>query len=151
MKITLASLATLLLFSCTNENHSPVPQDSVHRDTAAFNPSSREGTIRSLEKQHSTFIVSGKGDSLLGLYDDDTRILGDNSTIYSGKSGAKEYWTHAGDFYSLDRNMVSLNGNKELLYEIGIETFKAHGTDSDYTGNQKYLVIWKLNTDGHYR
>ena len=150
-------LLPLLLFAACTTNEPKTASDSVKTDTTKtappFDPMVMHDGIANLEQLRCGLILRGSYDSLVALYAEGARLCPEKGTFITGPTEIAGYFKNEKGTFSLARNTISVSGTPDLLYEIGIETGMASGTDTHnrMSWNYKYLTVWKRNADDSWQ
>ncbi len=154
----LAVIPLLFLLACNSSSAPKEKADSgppkvILTNPDEFDPAVLRDTFVSLEKLHSALLMRGSYDSLMDMYDKTARISPEQETYIAGKTAIRSYWEKEDCMMMHDRNIISLDGDGGLAYEIGIETGAQCGTKNHNreSWNFKYVTIWKKNADGKWK
>lgn len=111
------------------------------------------GGIQQLELLRSGFIIRQRYDSLAAMYAPVCRVAPENGSYLTGPEAVVAYWKNYDGINMLSRSTISVEGTPDLLYETGVETCRARGTERHdrLFWNYKYLVIWKRNADNSWQ
>ncbi len=156
---SLAVIPLLLILACNSSSVSEEkkpdsgPVKVVLTNPDVFDPVDMRDTFVRLEKLHSALLVRGSYDSLMELYDKTARVFPETGTFISGRTAIRAYWEKEDCMLSHERNIISLDGDGGLAYEMGIETGSQCGTKNHNREmwNFKYVTIWKKHFDGSWK
>ena len=96
----------------------------------------------------------GNSEKLANLYTDSAKLSPNGGDFVIGRNRIKEFW--AEDFKSskvleMSTQVLTTNGNREIIYETGKTSSKILYQDSVYTVLVKYINVWVKQKDGNYR
>jgi ketosteroid isomerase-like protein len=148
----------LFLLACNSSSSKKEKADSespkvILTNPDVFDPDAMRDTFMRLEKLHSALLVRGSYDSLMELYDKSARVCPETGTFITGRTAIRAYWEKEDCMMTHERNMISLDGDGGLAYEMGIETGSQCGTKNHNREmwNFKYVTIWKKQFDGSWK
>jgi ketosteroid isomerase-like protein len=87
------------------------------------------------------------------MYSDSAKLCVDNADIYIGREAIKKFWQQASSgtkLVEMNTETVTVDGNRDLIYETGKTTSKILYKDSVYVFKVKFANIWKRQSDGTY-
>ncbi len=134
-------LAAILLLSCSQKGK----------------PSSKAEMKSLLEKQNqilATAFVAGDARKLAEMYTDSARLSPDGAHFIVGRDSIRAFWSK--DFKSskvlkMKTNVLTVEGNEDLIYETGITVSDILYKDSVYKPRIKYVNIWAKQPNGSYK
>ncbi len=138
----LLSALFLTLFSCNQKTPKEISSDE----------------LRSIVKRQNTILEScfkeGNAEKLASLYTDSAKLSPNGGDFVVGITNIKKFW--ANDFKSsklleMTTDVLTTNGNKEIIYETGKTRTKVIYEDSTYTTTVKYINVWIMQKDGEYK
>lgn len=138
----LLSALFLTLFSCSQKTPKETSSDE----------------LRSIVKRQNAILEScfkeGNAEKLASLYTDSAKLSPNGGDFVVGVTNIKKFW--ANDFKSsklleMTTDVLTTNGNKEIIYETGKTRTKVIDGDSTYTTTVKYINVWIMQKDGEYK
>jgi len=110
-----------------------------------------------VEKQNDllgTCFKEGNVDKLADLYTDSAKLSPNGSNFVIGRENIKAFW--AEDFKTskvleMKTNVLTVDGNEEVIYETGKANSKIRYNDSIYNASVKYINVWRKQPDGNYK
>ena len=114
--------------------------------------------LRSIVKKQNSELEScfkeGNAEKVAGLYTDSAKLSPNGGDFVVGRSKIKDFW--ANDFKSsklidMSTEVLTVNGNKEIIYETGKTRTKFIYKDTIYTTSVKYINVWIKQKDGKYK
>jgi uncharacterized protein (TIGR02246 family) len=115
-----------------------------------------EQAIRTLDKEWSDATQSKDAVKMLVYYADDASALPFNAPIATGKEQIQKMWTGLmgmpGFSLSFAPAKIEVAKSGDLAYDVGTFELKlndANGSPTTMMG--KYVVVWKKQTDGHWK
>lgn len=138
----LLSALFLTLFSCNQKTPKEISSDE----------------LRSIVKRQNAILEScfkeGNAEKLASLYTDSAKLSPNGGDFVVGITNIKKFW--ANDFKSsklleMTTDVLTTNGNKEIIYETGKTRTKVIYEDSTYTTTVKYINVWIMQKDGEYK
>lgn len=96
---------------------------------------------------------SGDAEKLALMYCDSAKLSPNGSKFVHGRDSIKAFW--AEDFKSsktieMKTNVLTIDGDNEVIYETGLATSKIMYNDTLYTPTVKYINVWRKQPDGNY-
>ena len=96
----------------------------------------------------------GNSEKLASLYTDSAKLSPNGGDFVIGRNSIKEFW--ADDFKSskvleMSTDVMTTNGNREIIYETGKTRSKILYQDSVYRVLVKYINVWVKQKDGNYQ
>jgi ketosteroid isomerase-like protein len=93
-------------------------------------------------------------DKLAEMYTDSAKLCPNGNNFVVGNSNIKAFWTE--DFKTskvleMNTNVMTIDGNDEVIYETGKTTSRILYEDSVYVPTVKYINVWKKQPDGTYK
>ena len=114
--------------------------------------------LRSIVKKQNANLEScfkeGNSEKLASLYTDSAKLSPNGGDFVIGRNSIKEFW--ADDFKSskvleMSTDVMTTNGNREIIYETGKTRSKILYQDSVYRVLVKYINVWVKQKDGNYQ
>ena len=114
--------------------------------------------LRSIVKKQNAKLEScfkeGNSEKLASLYTDSAKLSPNGGDFVIGRNSIKEFW--ADDFKSskvleMSTDVMTTNGNREIIYETGKTRSKILYQDSVYRVLVKYINVWVKQKDGNYQ
>lgn len=96
---------------------------------------------------------SGDAEKLALMYADSAKLSPNGSSFVHGRENIKAFW--AEDFKTsktleMNTNVLTIDGNKEVIYETGLASSKIMYKDTLYNVTVKYINVWRKQADGNY-
>lgn len=131
----------LVLNSCSTDQK-PLTKKELHQLVKEQN-----------EKLGECFTTSNI-DKLAEMYTDSAKLSPNGNDFVFGRANIKDFW--AQDFeisqvVSMKTEILTVDGNENLIYETGKTINKILYNDSVYTIAIKYINVWKKQEDGSYK
>jgi ketosteroid isomerase-like protein len=135
------ALILFILNSC-NTGQKPLSKSELHKLVKEQN-----------EKLGECFTTSNI-EKLAEMYTDSAKLSPNGNDFVFGRNNIKEFW--AQDFeisqvVSMKTEILTVDGNENLIYETGKTINKILYNDSVYTIAIKYINVWKKQEDGTYK
>jgi ketosteroid isomerase-like protein len=100
------------------------------------------------------YYIAGDAEKLTGMYDNSAVIAPNGNDFYSGLQSISSMYTNdvkQSKILEMRTETITVDGNKEIIYETGKTYLKINYNDSTYNTHVKYCNIWKLQPDGTYK
>jgi ketosteroid isomerase-like protein len=100
------------------------------------------------------YFKSGNIDSLVLMYADSAKLCPNGADIFIGRDAIKKFWSAAlkdSKILDMQTETVTVDGNREVIYETGRATTTFRVGDSTQTFAVKFANVWKRESDGQYR
>lgn len=96
----------------------------------------------------------GNAEKLAQMYSDSAKLCPNGSHFVIGRDRIKAFW--ADDFKTskvleMSTDIQTIDGNTDVIYEIGKTTSKILIDDSLYVPTVKYINVWCKQSDGSYK
>lgn len=100
------------------------------------------------------YFMLGNPDSLASMYNESAVVAPNGDDFYSGLNEILNMYKTDLQFskiLKMDTETISVNGNKEIIYETGKTYLTISLRDSVYKTHVKFCNIWLLQNDGSYK
>ena len=110
-----------------------------------------------VEKQNimlENCFLEGNADKLASLYTDSAKLSPNGGDFVIGRNKIREFWSDdfkTSKLLEMTTNVITINGNRNLIYETGKTKIKILYEDSVYESTVKYINIWVKQKDGSYK
>jgi ketosteroid isomerase-like protein len=96
---------------------------------------------------------SGDAERVAKMYCDSAKLSPNGSGFVHGRQNIKAFW--AEDFKTsktleMNTNVLTIDGDKDIIYETGLASSKIKYNDSIYHVTVKYINVWRKQSDGAY-
>jgi len=98
--------------------------------------------------------TEGDAEKLAEMYTDSAKLSPNGSSFITGRDSIKDFWLD--DFKSskvlkMNTHVLTIDGNKDLIYETGKAYSQILYNDSIYNAKVKYINVWRRQPDGNYK
>jgi len=109
--------------------------------------------VESRNEQLAECFKSGDVERLALMYSDSAKLCPNGYHFIYGRDSIKAFW--AEDFKTsktieMHTNILTIDGNIEVIYETGLATSNIIYNDSIYNPTVKYINVWRRQSDGSY-
>jgi len=109
--------------------------------------------VESRNEQLAECFKSGDVEKLAQMYSDSAKLCPNGYHFVYGRDSIKAFWEK--DFETsktieMNTNILTIDGNNEVIYETGLATSKIIYNDSLYNPTVKYINVWCRQSDGSY-
>jgi ketosteroid isomerase-like protein len=137
----LISVSTLLFVSCK-------------QNLKTISKAELKAIVETQNEALESCFKDGNANKLANMYSDSAKLSPNGSRFIIGRDSIRAFWTE--DFKSskvlkMATNMLTIDGNENLIYETGISISDILYNDSIYHSRVKYINIWSKQPDGNYK
>lgn len=109
--------------------------------------------VESRNAQLARCFKLGDAERLALMYSNSAKLSPNGSSFVYGRDSIKAFW--AEDFKSskvveMNTNVLTVDGNVEMIYETGLASSKILYKDSLYDVTVKYINVWRRQPNGSY-
>ncbi len=131
-----------ILFCSCNSNKKQLSTEELHRIAKRQN------------EMLSECFTTANIDQLAEMYTDSAKLSPNGLDFVFGRDNIKAFW--ANDFSTsqiieMKTEVLTIDGNKDIIYETGKTDNKILYNDSVYHARIKYINVWKKQEDGSYK
>jgi len=96
---------------------------------------------------------AGDAEKLAMMYSDSAKLCPNGADIYIGRNAIHNFWKQAmtgSKLLEMNTQTLTVDGNRDVIYETGKTTSKILFKDSVLTFNVKFANVWRRQKDGTY-
>lgn len=113
-----------------------------------------QNIVEQQNKLLEKYFIESNIDGLALLYADSAKLSPNGGNFVFGRDRIKLFW--ANDFkeskvLEMKTNVLTIDGNAEVIYETGKTDSKILYNDSIYLAHVKYINVWRKQSDGSYK
>jgi ketosteroid isomerase-like protein len=100
------------------------------------------------------FFIKGDADSLSLMYTEGAKLCPNGTDFVTGRPEIRDFWKEdmkSTKTHEMRTETLTINGNKEVLYETGRTFLRMTYLDSTFNLSVKYCNVWALQPDGTYK
>jgi ketosteroid isomerase-like protein len=97
---------------------------------------------------------AGDAEKLSMMYTDSAKLYPNRDDIFIGRQAIKAFWEKdmaVAKLQEMNTQTLTVDGNKDIIYETGKSTSKILYKDSIYIVTVKFANVWCLQPNGDYR
>ena len=96
---------------------------------------------------------AGDAEKLSMMYSDSAKLCPNGADLYIGRNAIRDFWKQAMEgskLVEMNTQTLTVDGNRDVIYETGKTTSKILIKDSVFTFNVKFANVWRRQKDGTY-
>jgi ketosteroid isomerase-like protein len=109
--------------------------------------------IHSRNEELGLLFKGGDAEKLSMIYSDSAKLCPNGADLYIGRNAIRDFWKQAMEgskMLEMNTETLTVDGNREVIYETGKTTSKILFKDSVLTFNVKFANVWRKQKDGTY-
>jgi len=140
LQLVVITISFTIFYSCSKTEHK-------------LSKTEMRSIVESRNEQLANCFKSGDAEKLALMYSDSAKLCPNGYHFVYGRDSIKAFW--AEDFKTsktleMFTNILTIDGNNEVIYETGLATSKIVYNDSIYNPTVKYINVWRRQSDGSY-
>lgn len=124
-------------------------------DKNSLSTAEMKNILHERNEKLGNYFKEGDVSKLIAIYTDSAKLCADGQKqVLIGKAAIQKFWTAASEgskLLEMKTETLTVDGNKEIIYETGITSTKTLYNDSVYESTVKFVNVWKLQTNGEYK
>jgi ketosteroid isomerase-like protein len=109
--------------------------------------------IHSRNEELGSLFKGGDAEKLSMIYSDSAKLCPNGADLYIGRNAIRDFWKQAMEgskMLEMNTETLTVDGNREVIYETGKTTSKILFKDSVLTFHVKFANVWRRQKDGTY-
>lgn len=121
--------------------------------TAELSKQEMRDILHARNEELGSLFKAGDAEKLSLIYSDSAKLCPNGADLYIGRKAIRDFWSQAmagSKLVEMNTETLTVDGNREVIYETGKTTSKILVKDSILTFNVKFANVWRKQKDGTY-
>lgn len=109
--------------------------------------------LHSRNEELGSLFKAGDAERLSMMYSDSAKLCPNGADLYIGRQAIRDFWKQTmkgSKLVEMNTETLTVDGNREVIYETGKTTSKILIKDSVLTFHVKFANVWRKQKDGAY-
>jgi ketosteroid isomerase-like protein len=127
---------------------------SCSSDNSALSKSELHQIAKHQNEMLSECFTTANIDKLAEMYTDSAKLSPNGLDFVFGRNKIKAFWENdfnTSQVIEMKTEVLTIDGNEQVIYETGKTKTKILYNDSIYTAHVKYINVWQKQIDGSYK